>query len=61
MDTDQMTTLDALIKTRVHPEMKQSLEEIADARQLSLADVIREAVREYIGKRRVPRKAQVKK
>lgn len=51
MDTDQMTTLEPQIKTRVSPETKEALEKIAEQRELSLSDVLREAVREFLAKR----------
>lgn len=38
-------TLDAEVKARIPKEQKQQLQELADARQLKVADIIREAIR----------------
>lgn len=42
--------LEASIKTRVSPTTKEALEKIAAARHLDVSDIVREAVREYVGK-----------
>lgn len=38
-------TLDAEVKARIPKEQKYQLQELADARQLKVADIIREAIR----------------
>lgn len=42
--------LEAEIKTRVQPDIKKAFEDIADARHLNTADIVREALREYLAK-----------
>lgn len=42
--------LEASVKTRVTPSMKAELESIAAHRHLDVADIVREAVREYVAK-----------
>ncbi len=45
MDTD---TLNAEVKARIQKDQKQKLIEIARARHLKVADIVREALREKI-------------
>jgi len=40
--------LEAYVKVRVTPTVKLACEELAAARQLAVADIVREALREYI-------------
>jgi len=49
---EQMSTekLDADIKTRVEPRVKRAFEQLARDRHLDVADVAREAFREYLEK-----------
>jgi len=42
--------LEADIKTRVQPSMKRQLESIAASRHLDVADIVREALREFVAK-----------
>lgn len=42
--------LDAAVKTRVPKELKTALELIAANRHLEVADIVREAFREYVAK-----------
>ena len=43
-------SLDADVKTRVEPSVKAAIELLAEKRHLKAADVVREALREYIAK-----------
>lgn len=49
---EQMSTetLDEEIKTRVKPSVKKALAHLAEQRSLKLADISREAFREYLEK-----------
>jgi hypothetical protein len=49
---EQMSTerLEADIKTRVAPGVKRAFEELARTRHLDVADIAREAFREYLEK-----------
>jgi hypothetical protein len=44
--------LDADIKTRVPQYIKDACQEAADERHLDLSDIVREALREFVAKRR---------
>ena len=44
------TTLDETVKTRISGGAKKKIEAIAASRELGLADVIREAIRDYINR-----------
>lgn len=50
---EQMSTVrfPAEVKTRVSDETRQQLEALANHRQLSVSDIVREALREYADKR----------
>lgn len=41
-------TLDATVKARVSGETKRKIENIAASRELEAADIVREALREYL-------------
>lgn len=43
-------TFEAEIKTRVPANVKQAFQVIADSRHLDMADIVREAFREYLAK-----------
>lgn len=42
------TALDAEVKTRVPEKTRAALEKIADSREISVSDVVREALRAYV-------------
>ena len=42
------TALDAEVKTRVPEKTRAALERIADSREISVSDVVREALRAYV-------------
>lgn len=42
------TTLDAEVKTRVPEKTREALEKIANSREISVSDVVREALRAYV-------------
>jgi len=42
------TTLDSEVKTRVPEKTRSALEKIANAREISVSDVVREALRAYV-------------
>ena len=44
----------AQLKTKITQETRAELEAIAQAREMSLADIAREALREYLDRRRPP-------
>ena len=47
-DDADRTRLDSFIRARLAKDQKQRLQEIAESRQLKAADILREAVREYL-------------
>jgi predicted transcriptional regulator len=51
---DQKGKLDAMVRARVRPEYKRRLEAIAQAREMDVSDVIREALRFYLFHQTVP-------
>jgi len=51
--------LSANIKTRVPSEVRQAFEKIARDRHLDVADIAREAFREYLAKNQVPSQRQL--
>lgn len=53
-------TFDAEIKTRVPSTVKDHLQAIADDRHLDMADIAREAFREYIARQQAIQPAQPK-
>jgi predicted transcriptional regulator len=42
------------VKVRVPLPAKEKLQALADQREISVSDIVREALREYLGKRDVP-------
>jgi len=44
--------LDAAIKTRVPRRDRESIQRIAEARHLDMADIVRQAIREYLARER---------
>lgn len=51
------TTLTKAVKTRVTADSNEKLEKIAASRELGVADIVREAIREYLNRNSRRRRA----